>query len=203
LAREIKAAVKVGGKNIEANPRLKAAVDKALQNNLSRDSIERNINGPSSNEDNQIVDFECYGPNGIQIIVHGLTNNINRITSNLRGYLSKLHGEIAKSNSVRMFFDNYGVIIVHKKSGDSLDDLLNITMNFTIIDIFEAEDGYEILTSPQDFYNVKNVLIEHQYKIYDADIKLIPQNKISEVDEDTKIRLEKFIAACEEDEDIQ
>jgi YebC/PmpR family DNA-binding regulatory protein len=203
LAREIKAAVKIGGKNIEANPRLKAAVDKALQNNLSRDSIERNINGPSSNEDSQIVDFECYGPNGIQIIIHGLTNNINRITSNIRGYLSKLHGEIAKPNSVRLFFDNLGQIIVYKKTGDSIDNLLEITMQYNIVDILEADDGYEILTSPQDFYKVKEELIKHQYQIFDADIKLIPQSKISSIDEDTKIRLEKFINACDEDDDIQ
>lgn len=203
LAREIKAAVKVGGKNVEANPRLKAAVEKALQNNLSRDSIDRNINGPSNNEDSKIVDFECYGPNGIQIIVHGLTNNINRITSNLRGYLSKLHGEIAKPNSVRLFFDNYGVIVVYKKTGDSIDNLLELTMSYKIIDIFEADDGYEILTDPQDFYKVKEELIKHQYQIFDADIKLVPQNKIDNIDEDSKIRLERFIEACEEDEDIQ
>jgi YebC/PmpR family DNA-binding regulatory protein len=203
LAREIKAAVKIGGKNIEANPRLKAAVDKALQNNLSRDSIERNINGPSSNEDSQIVDFECYGPNGIQIIIHGLTNNINRITSNIRGYLSKLHGEIAKPNSVRLFFDNLGQIIVYKKSGDSIDNLLEITMQYNIVDIFEADDGYEILTNPQDFYKVKEELIKHQYQIFDADIKLIPQNKINSIDEDTKMRLDRFINACDEDDDIQ
>lgn len=203
LAREIKAAVKVGGKNIEGNPRLKAAVDKALQNNLSRESIERNINGPSSNEDSQIVDFECYGPNGIQIIIHGLTNNINRITSNIRGYLSKLHGEIAKPNSVRLFFDNLGVIVIYKKQGNTLDHLLEITMQYKIIDIFEADDGYEILTDPQDFYQVKDILQQYQYQIFDADIKLVPQNKIISVDEDTKIRINRFINSCEEDEDIQ
>lgn len=203
LAREIKAAVKIGGKNIEANPRLKAAVEKALQNNLSRDSIERNINGPSAGDDSQIVDFECYGPNGIQIIVHGLTNNINRITSNLRGYLSKLHGEIAKPNSVRMFFDNYGVIVVFKKHDISTDHLLEITMDYQIVDIFEAEDAFEILTDPKDFYKVKDELIKHRCQIFDADIKLVPQSKITSIDEDTKTRLERFIASCEEDDDIQ
>jgi YebC/PmpR family DNA-binding regulatory protein len=173
-------------------------------NNLSRESIDRNINGPSSGDDNtQIVDFECYGPNGIQIIVHGLTNNINRITSNLRGYLSKLHGEIAKSNSVRMFFNNYGVIIVSKKANSTIDDLLETTMNYKIIDIFEAEDGYEILIDPLDFYKVKEELAKNQYQIHDGEIKLVPQNKISNIDEDTKARLTKFLDACEEDDDVQ
>ncbi|GHU48642.1 hypothetical protein FACS1894218_6140 [Bacilli bacterium] len=105
----------MGGANIDANPRLKAAVDKALQNNLSRESIERNING--SNKDPQelsTLEFECYGPNGLQLVIAALTDNTNRTASNLRGYLSKLHGEIAKPNSVKIFFDNVGYIVLYK-----------------------------------------------------------------------------------------
>jgi transcriptional/translational regulatory protein YebC/TACO1 len=106
---------------MDANPRLKVAVDKALSNNLPRESIQKNISGSDKDpQDLKQIEFECYGPEGIQIIVGGLTDNINRSTSNLRGYLSKLHGEIAKQNSVKIFFDNLGDIILLKSSNPKL-----------------------------------------------------------------------------------
>ncbi|MDR1235049.1 MAG: YebC/PmpR family DNA-binding transcriptional regulator [Mycoplasmataceae bacterium] len=203
LAREIKAAVKVGGTNIEANPRLKAAVDKALQNNLSRDSIERNING-SHKDSNElsVKEFECYGPSGIQIVVSALTDNINRTISNLNGYLSKLHGQIAKPNSVKIFFDNVGYIVIYK-SNISVDKIMETTLDYNIIDIIEQEDAIEIKTNPGDFYKVKDVLTTIGVKIFNSEIRLLPQNPIESLDSDTKTRLEKFIDSCDQDDDIQ
>ncbi|MDR3329790.1 MAG: YebC/PmpR family DNA-binding transcriptional regulator [Mycoplasmataceae bacterium] len=204
LAREIKAAVKVGGPNIEGNPRLKAAVDKALQNNLSRDSIDRNING-SNKDANEMAtkEFECYGPNGLQIVVGALTDNVNRTISNLNGYLSKLHGQIAKSNSVKIFFDNVGYIVVYKTNGLNADNILEMTMNYNIMDVVEQEDAIEIKTTPFDFYKVKDILTQNNCKIFDSEIKLLPQNPIDVLDGDSKYRLEKFIDSCDQDDDIQ
>ncbi|MDR2823504.1 MAG: YebC/PmpR family DNA-binding transcriptional regulator [Mycoplasmataceae bacterium] len=203
LAREIKAAVKVGGPNIEANPRLKAAVDKGLQNNLSRESIQRNISGSSKDPaELSTLEFECYGPNGLQLVISALTDNINRTTSSLRGYLSKFHGEIAKPNSVKIFFDNRGDIIVYKDN-HSIDGLMELTMSYEIVDILEHEDAFEILTSPADFYKVKDLLTNSGYRLFEGEVKLISQNKITSLDEDTKVRLEKLLTLCDEDEDIQ
>ncbi|MDR1851011.1 MAG: YebC/PmpR family DNA-binding transcriptional regulator [Mycoplasmataceae bacterium] len=208
LAREIKAAVKVGGPNLDANPRLKAAVDKALQNNLSRDSIERNISG--SNKDPQeliSLEYECYGPNGVQIIVNALTDNTNRTASNLRGYLSKLHGEIAKPNSVKIFFDNLGVIILEKLTGQSKSGVEELVLTNELdgyIDTNEYDDSLEVITEPNgSFYKIKEVLVNNGYKVYDAAIKLVAQNKITQLDDDTKERLTRFVDSCDEDDDIQ
>lgn len=204
LAREIKAAVKVGGPNIEANPRLKAAVDKALQNNLSRESIERNINGSNKdNADMAIKEFECYGPNGLQLVISALTDNVNRTISNLNGYLAKLHGQIAKSNSVKIFFDNVGYIVVYKNTSTSVDKIMELTLDYNIIDVVDQEDAIEVKTTPNDFYKVKEVLLQNQLKIFDAEVKLLPQNPITSLDTDSKSRLDKFIESCEQDDDIQ
>jgi transcriptional/translational regulatory protein YebC/TACO1 len=70
------------------------------------------------------MEFECYGQGGIQIVVAALTDNTNRTQSNLRGYLSKLHGEIAKPNSVKIFFDNVGYIVVIKKNNINIDQIM-------------------------------------------------------------------------------
>ena len=134
-AKEIKAAAKVGGPNPDANPRLKAAIQRALQNNLSRDSIQRNINGASKDLDVlKEIYYEGYGPKGIAIIVKALTDNEQRTISNVRGYFSKLHGEISKPNSVKILFNEYGVFLINK---DQIDEnkLLELVIDFNIIDL--------------------------------------------------------------------
>lgn len=202
LAKEIKAAAKVGGPNPEANPRLKAAIDKALQNNLSRESIERNINGSSKDKDEMVsLEYECYAPNGMQIIVRALTDNQNRVSSNLRGYLSKINGQIAKTNSVKSFFNQFGTIII-EKNNMSIDQIMEITMEYQVIDIIEHEDAFEILTTPEDFYKVKESIQKSNINIFDSEIKLVAQNKIS-IDEAIEEKIERFINQCEDDDDIQ
>ncbi|MDR3249997.1 MAG: YebC/PmpR family DNA-binding transcriptional regulator [Mycoplasmataceae bacterium] len=208
LAREIKTAVKVGGSNIDANPRLKAAIDKGLQNNLSRESIEKNING-SNKDPNEMtsLEYECYGPNGIQIIVTALTDNTNRTASNLRGYLSKLHGEIAKANSVKIFFDNLGVIVLYKNIGQSKDNIEEIILNNNVNGYIDTNESNEIFTvnteSNDNFYKIKELLLNKGYSLIEAAIKLVAQNKVTKLDDENKARLERFIDACDQDEDIQ
>lgn len=204
LAREIRAAVKVGGPNIEANPRLKAAVQKALANNLSRDSINKNINGSKDDKENlQTLEYEAYGPNGLQIIINVLTNNSNRSAGNIRGYLSKLNARIVKPNSVKVFFTNKGNIIITKKEGLSIDKLLELTLDYNILDIIEQEDCFEIYTEPNDFYKVLDVLKNNNIEIFSHDLKLFANDPINSLDSDTAERLEKFLDNCENDDDVQ
>ncbi len=204
LAREIRAAVKVGGPNIEANPRLKAAIQKALSNNLSRESIERNINGLNQNkEDLETLEYEAYGPNGLQIIIHVLTSNPNRSAGNIRGYLSKVGGKIAKTNSVKTFFTNKGLIIVPKENNITVDSLLELTMEYEILDILEHEDGFEIFTSPNSFYDVVELLKKNNINIFSSDLKLISNEPVEITDEKLLEKINTFIESCDDDEDIQ
>ncbi len=204
LAREIKAAVKVGGPNPEANPRLKAAIEKALSKNLSRESIEKNINGSQKDESELVnLEYECYGPNGIQIIVDALTDNPNRVASNLRGYLSKFDAKIAKANSVKSFFNKYGVITVVKDDKVNMDSIMETTMEYQIVDIVEYEDAFQVLTEPDDFYKVKDALKSVGFNVFEADIKMISQNMITSLPDNIKEKYDRFIASCEDDDDIQ
>lgn len=201
-AKEIKAAAKVGGPNPDANPRLKAAIQRALQNNLSRDSIQKNINGATKDPEilKEIL-YEGYGPKGIAIIVKALTDNEQRTISNVRGYFSKLHGEISKPNSVKMLFNEYGVFLINKKYIDE-NRILEITMDFNVIDVHEFSEFYEVLVETNDFYKVKNAFDESQIQIESFEIKHIPVNEI-EISEEEKIKLDKFFDSCEDDDDIQ
>ncbi|WP_303924129.1 YebC/PmpR family DNA-binding transcriptional regulator [Ureaplasma parvum] len=200
-AKEIKAATKMGGPNPEANSRLKVAIERALNNNLSRDSIERNINGASKDIDNlKELTYEGYGPNGLAIIVRALTDNEQRTISAVRGYFSKLQGQIAKPNSVSMLFNEWGQLLIDKET-KTLDEWFEILIDQSIIDINEYDQIIEILVKPEDFSTVKLILEKNNANIKSAEIKLIPNDFIS-LDEYARERLVRFVNACENDDDI-
>lgn len=202
LAKEIKAAAKIGGTNPDANPRLKAAIDRALQANLSRESINKNINGSMKDNENLIeVEYEIYGPNGLGIIVHALTDNTNRVISNLNGYISKLHGNLAKPNSVKINFEQRGLILTNKNNYDE-DQLFGFLFDEDIIDISSDEDGFEIIVTPKSYYSVKNNLIEKEFQIIYSELKLVPLTFI-ELTKENKEKFDRFVESCENDDDIQ
>ncbi len=204
LAREIRASVKVGGPNPEANPRLKSAISKALQNNLSRESINKNINGSiKDTEKLETLEYEAYGPNGLQIIICVLTDNPNRSAGNVRGYLNKFNAKIAKPNSVKSFFEEKGYIIVPKKSNISVDYLLELTMENKVLDILEQEDCFEIYVEPFDIYKTVDNLKNNKVEIFSSEVKFFPNEKISELDDKIKQKLSDFIDSCENDDDVQ
>ena len=204
LAREIRAAVKVGGPNPEANPRLKSAINKALQNNLSRDSINKNINGCNKDTEKlETLEYEAYGPNGLQIIISVLTDNPNRSAGNIRGYLNKFNAKIAKPNSVKSFFKEKGYVIVPKKPNISIDSLLELTMSNKVLDILEQEDCFEIYVEPSDIYKTVDNLKNNNIEIFLSEIKFFSNQKVSKLDEKIKQKLFDFINSCDDDEDIQ
>ncbi len=204
LAREIRAAVKVGGPNPEANPRLKSAINKALQNNLSRDSINKNINGCNKDTEKlETLEYEAYGPNGLQIIISVLTDNPNRSAGNIRGYLNKFNAKIAKPNSVKSFFEEKGYVIVPKKPNTSIDSLLELTMSNKVLDILEQEDCFEIYVEPSDIYKTVDNLKNNNIEIFLSEIKFFSNQKVSKLDEKIKQKLFDFINSCDDDEDIQ
>ncbi len=201
--REIKAAVKVGGPNPEANPRLKAAISRALENNLTRETIQRNISNCKDSEVLKELMYEGYGPRGLAIIIKALTDNEQRTVSNIRGYFSKLKGELSKPNSVKMLFNEYGQFIIAKNDQISEDKILELTLNYNVVDLQHDESAFELLVMPEDFYNVKNILTENSnLKILSSEIKLIPQTFV-DVTEAEDALLQRFIDTCEDDDDIQ
>lgn len=201
--REIKAAVKVGGPNPEANPRLKAAISRALENNLTRETIQRNISNCKDSEVLKELMYEGYGPRGLAIIIKALTDNEQRTVSNIRGYFSKLKGELSKPNSVKMLFNEYGQFIIAKNDQISEDKILELTLNYNVVDLQHDESAFELLVMPEDFYNVKNLLTENSnLKILSSEIKLIPQT-FADVTEAEDALLQRFIDTCEDDDDIQ
>lgn len=213
LAKEIKAAAKVGGPNPESNPRLKSAIDKALQYNLSRESIDRNINGASVDKNNQVdYLFEIYGPKGLAIMVQGLTDNQNRLISSLKGYLSKLKGEIATKNSVKIGFNYCGEILIkiNENNNDktSLEQLESkiletcIENDCDVSEIIVNDDCIQVLVEPNAFYKTRDTLANNSFEIIASELKYIPNSYVN-LSQENYERLERFLDSCNDDDDIQ
>lgn len=201
-AKEIKAAVKVGGTNVDSNPRLKSAIARALQNNLSRDSIEKNINGASKDANTlKELFYEGYGPNGIAILIKSLTDNEQRTISALRGYFSKLKGQIAKPGSVMMIFEEKSEFVIDN-SIYSEDKILEAVIEFDILDLIDDQDCFILTAKPNDFFVIKDALEKNNITTLDAEIKFIA-NESKSIDSANIERINKFINSCDEDDDIQ
>ena len=201
-AKEIKAAAKVGGVNPEANPRLKAAIIRGLSNNLSRESIDKNIKGASSDKTNfKELFYEGYGPNGLAILIKVLTDNEQRAVSAIRGYFSKINGQLAKPNSVKILFKEMGEFIIDANKYAE-DTLMNIIIESEFLDLVHEEEYFVIYTKPNDFYNIKTVLDNNEIEIIDHSIKYIPESYI-DIGSSYAEKWERFISNCEDDDDIQ
>ena len=200
-AKEIKAAAKIGGPNPEANPRLKAAIVRALQNNLSRESIEKNING--ANKDSSTLKelyYEGYGPNGMGIIIKALTDNEQRTISAIRGYFSKLHGNIAKSNSVMILFDELSEFVIDKIYSE--EKILEAVLECDIVDLVDDDDCYVLTAKPNEFVKINECLEKNNISTLSAEVRYIPQSTVS-INDEHKPLYERFINQCEDDDDIQ
>ncbi len=201
-AKEIKAAAKIGGPNPEANPRLKTAIARALQNNLSRESIEKNINGANKDASSlKEIYYEAYGPNGMAILIKVLTDNEQRSVSAIRGYLSKLNGQLAKPNSVKMIFDELGEFILDKQKTNE-EEILNCTIDFQLENFIEEEDSFLMYCKPNLFFAITEEIEKNNIPIFSAEIKYVANRYVS-INDEYKEKYERFINSCDDDDDIQ
>ncbi len=185
VAKEIISAVKVGGPDPKANPRLRLAIDKAKMSNVPNEVIDRNIKKASSTDqsDFESVTYEIYGHGGVGVIVEAMTDNKNRTASEMRIATNKRGGSIGQPGSVVFNFDRKGLIQVEKSAGSS-DLLFNAAIEAGAEDFEESDEAYMITTDPAELYAVVGKLEERGIVTVEADIVQIPQNLI-ECDEKT------------------
>lgn len=161
LIREITVAAKMGGGDINANPRLRLAVDKALMHNMSKDTIERARKkgaGGADAEDLFEVRYEGYGPGGVAVMVDCLTDNRNRTVSEVRHAFNKCGGNLGTEGSVAYLFTQRGVLSYAPESCDE-NQLMEAAIEAGSEDVIGNEDGsYDIYTSPEQFEAVKTAM---------------------------------------------
>lgn len=179
IAKEIISAVKLGGPDAKANPRLRLALLKAREANVPNDIVDRNIKKASSADqaDYQEMTYELYGHGGVGIIVDAMTDNKNRLSSDMRIATNKRGGTVATPGAVAFNFDRKGVIQVSKKQAD--EDKLFLASTEAGAEDFEASDEiYIITTDPVDLYTVKEAINNHGFKCEEAELEMIPRTYV-------------------------
>jgi YebC/PmpR family DNA-binding regulatory protein len=160
LIRELVVAARQGGPLPEDNPRLRAALDKALGANMTRDTIDRAIaRGAGTNDEDDVEEltYEGYGPGGVAVLIEAMTNNRNRTVAEVRHAFSKRGGNLGTDGSVAYLFDRKGQLSY--PPGTDEEQLLEVALEAGAEDVVTAADGsIEVTTAWEDFSSVKNAL---------------------------------------------
>lgn len=204
LSREIYVAVKLGGANVENNPRLKLMLEKARRINMPKDNINRAINKASNKNETtnyEAVTYEGYGPSNIAIIIHCLTDNKNRTASNIRSYFNKLGGHLAATNSVQYLFQTTGVI--QFSSLLSVEEILELIIDFEIFNIEKKEDIIDIEVNPKQLNAVTNLLEKNNINDFITnEIVNIPHELITITDQQQIKLIDILLETIENDDDV-
>ena len=207
IGREIAVAVKEGGSDPANNSRLRDVIAKAKANNMPNDTIDRGIKkaaGDSNAVNYEYVSYEGYGPGGIAIIVDALTDNKNRTAANVRSAFTKGSGSIGTQGCVSYMFDKKGQIIVDKEECEmDADDLMMLALDAGAEDFSEEDDCYEIITDPDAFSAVREVLEKEGLAMAEASVTMIPQNYVDLTEETAVKNLQKTLDLLDDDDDVQ
>ena len=204
-ARAITVAAREGGGDPEYNATLKTAIAKAKSDNMPNDNIDRAIKkgvGAGEGDNYESIVYEGYGPGGVAVIVDTLTDNKNRTAGNIRYYFDKNNGNLGTQGCVAFMFDRKGQILISNEGAEE-EALMEAALELGAEDFIPDEDGFEVITTPEDFNDVRDGLEEKGYKFVVADVKLIPQTTTA-LDEEGQIKsMEKLLDVLEEDDDVQ
>lgn len=204
LIKEITVAARRGGRDLNANPSLRTAIERAKEANMPQDNIERAIKkGTGELEGITYEEFtiEGYGPGGVAIIAEVFTDNKNRSTADIRNIFSKKNGNVAGAGSVSWMFEKKGYIEVDKSSV-SEDKLMTIVLDAGAQDMEAEEDIYTVTTDPKDFESVKKALEDNNIKPKNAELTMIPKSVVKLTGEDAK-QILSLVEALEDSDDVQ
>lgn len=204
LTREIIVAVREGGNNPDTNFRLRLAVQKARDNNMPMDNIERSIKKGSGELEGMTLTelvLEGYGPSGIAILVEALTDNRNRTIQDVRSTFSKHGGSLGENGCVSWIFDAKGLISV-KAVGLDADDLALNAIDAGADDVKIEGDYVEIYTMPEDLETVRSALETKKIPIVSAELLKVPKTMV-QLDDKAALQTMKLLEKLEELDEVQ
>lgn len=181
LIREVTVAARIGGSDLDSNPRLRTAVDKAKSQSMPKDNIERAISKGSGEGDDfnlEEVTYEGYGPGGVAILIESMTDNRNRTVAEVRHALTKFGGNLGAEGSVSYLFKQTGLITV---SGiEDEDKIVETAIELGAEDIEINDDGsIEIMTSPNDLVDIKDALSNEEINVDIAEVTMKAATDVS------------------------
>ena len=205
LIKEITVATRTGGGgDVDANARLRKAVNDAKAQNMPNDTIDRAIKrgtGELEGVNYEEITYEGYGIGGVAMLVETMTDNRNRTVAELRHLFSKNGGNLGESGSVAWMFDKKGYIVVDK-TAKSEDELFEIAIEAGADDMQDEGEVYEIFTAPENFDAVHDAVKAAGIEPQAAEISMVPQNYIKLEGADARAML-KLYEAIDDNDDVQ
>ena len=204
LIKEVTVAARMGGGDVNGNPRLRMAVAACRAANMPGDNVTRAIKkgtGELEGVTYEEVTYEGYGPGGVAILVHTLTDNRVRTVAEIRNMLTKHGGNMGAAGSVGYIFTKRGLIAIERKGIDE-DQVMETALEAGAEDVREAGDLLEVLTAPETFDDVREALAKANVATASAEITMIPSSTVN-VSGHSAQTLLKLLELLEDHDDVQ
>lgn len=204
ICREITVAARMGGSDPVGNMRLKLALQKARENNIPKDNIQRAIAkgaGASDMANYEEITYEGYGPGGVAVTVEVMTDNRNRAAADVRHAFSKCGGNMGESGCVAWMFKSKGVIVVPQEGNDE-EELMMLALDAGAEDMKVEGDEFVIYTAPEDYDAVEAAMTDNGVEMVVNKITMVPDTTISLEGTDAE-KMQKMLDMLEDLDDVQ
>ena len=205
LSRAIIVAAREGGPDPEGNATLATAIQKARDNSMPKDNIERAIargtGAVVDGEAYETVTYEGYGPNGVAVLVEAVTDNRNRTAADIRHIFAKNDGNLGTSGAVSWLFERKGVILVPESADE--EDVMLVAADAGAEDVSREGSSYDVICAPDDLQAVRAALEEAGIEVESAELTMLPKTTIQIEDEAAARKLLRLMDALDENDDVQ
>lgn len=204
IGREITVAARMGGGDPTGNMRLKLALQKARENNVPKENIQRAIQkgiGATDGGNYEEITYEGYGPGGVAVTVEVMTDNRNRAAAEVRHAFSKHGGNLGESGCVAWMFNRKGVFVVEQAAAEE-EELMLVALDAGAEDIRTGDAEYEIITAPEDFDAVEQALAAANVPTVVAKITMLPDTTIALDGEDAE-NMQDLLDALDDCDDVK
>ncbi|MFM8212893.1 MAG: YebC/PmpR family DNA-binding transcriptional regulator [Actinomycetes bacterium] len=206
LVKKIEVAARLGGPDVDGNPALFDAIQKAKKSSVPNDNIDRAIKRGGGLEagaaDYQTIMYEGYGPNGVAILIECLTDNRNRAAGDVRLVMSSNQGNMADPGSVSYMFSRKGVVIIPKNNVLTEDEILNSVLDAGAEEVNDLGEAFEVISEPNDLVKVRTALQTSKIEYDSADTSFVPSVSVS-LDADAAKKIFTLIEELEDLDDVQ
>jgi YebC/PmpR family DNA-binding regulatory protein len=206
LIKNVEVAARTGGADLDGNPTLYDAVQKAKRNSVPSDNIDRAVRRGAGLETGgaayESITYEGYAPGGVAVLVECLTDNRNRAAADVRTALTRNGGSMADPGSVSYLFARKGVVLVPKAGGLTEDDVLGAVLESGAESVEDLGESFEVVSEATDLIEVRNALQAAGIEYESAEAAFLPSVEIP-LDEDQAKRVFRLIEAIEDSDDVQ
>ncbi len=204
LIKQVEVAARQGGGDLDANPTLRTMYQKARDNSVPLDTIDRAVKrgtGELEGVNYEPITYEGYGPGGVALLIETLTDNRNRTGSEIRSLLSKNGGSLAEPGAVAWQFERKGVVKVAKSAEE--DDVMMVGLDNGAEDLEDLDDIWQVTCAPGDVQSLRDALEEAGIKVLESDTTMMPSNTVPMSDIGEVKSILNLLEVLDDSEDVQ